>query len=57
MNTFGVVHAVDFSTGVARIGKVHTITKAEDLQAFNKAQSLEKAHEKRRKQCREQRKK
>ena len=29
MCTFSVVHAVDYSTGVARIGKCHTIDKRE----------------------------
>lgn len=43
MNTFTVVHAVDTSTGVARIGKAHVIKKHEEMAAALDAERTRKA--------------
>lgn len=46
MEKFTVVHAVDFRSGVAKIGKCHTITKAEELDNENKRKRVAQMQEK-----------
>lgn len=43
MNTFTVEHAVDFSSGTARIGKVHVIRKYEEMADAMDAERCKKA--------------
>ena len=46
MNKFTVVHAVDFSSGTANIGKCHVITKAEELDNETKQKRVAEMQEK-----------
>ena len=48
MCTFSVVHAVDYSTGVARIGKCHTIDKRELVVAESLKKRIEEMRDKNR---------
>lgn len=43
MNTFAIEHAVDFSTGVAKIGKVHVISKRDYIMSESLQKRIEKA--------------
>lgn len=46
MQTFTVQHAVDFSSGTAKIGKCHILEKREDVMAASYAERIEKMHRK-----------
>lgn len=43
MHTFTIQHAVDFSTGVARIGKCHQVDKRELVEAEYRQKNIQKA--------------
>ena len=48
MQTFTVQHAVDFSSGTAKIGKCHILEKREDVMAASLAERIEKCTQKNR---------
>ena len=48
MNTFTLVHAVDFSTGKAIIGKCHIIDKREEVMTASYSERIRKLAEKNR---------
>ena len=46
MNKFTVVHAVDYRSGIAKVGKCHVITKAEELDIETKQKRVAEMQEK-----------